>query len=99
MNEFEEKDYGAARNCADQVKTNADNILAIFDSIDQHMKILYGDAWQSSGADVTNGRYQEIRKNYEIFYNNVITMRNHIYNVTEINEASDASVSGNISNI
>lgn len=99
MNEFEEKDYQGAKNCADAVKTNADNILGIFDNIDQHMKILYGDAWQSSGADKTNGRYQEIRKNYEIFYNNVVTMRNHIYNVTNINEETDTSVSASISNV
>lgn len=99
MNEFEEKDYQSARNCADAVKNNADNILGIFDNIDQHMKVLYGDAWQSSGADITNGRYQEIRKNYEIFYNNVVTMKEHIYNVTNINEETDTSVSTSISNV
>lgn len=99
MNEFEEKDYEAARGYADSVKSNADNIMSIFDSIDSSMKSLYGDSWQSSGADVSNGRYQEIRKSYEVFYNNVVTMRNHIYTVTAKNEEADASVSGNISNI
>lgn len=99
MNEFEEKDYEAARGYADSVKSNADNIMSIFDSIDTSMKSLYGDSWQSSGADVSNGRYQEIRKSYEVFYNNVVTMRNHIYTVTAKNEEADASVSGNISNV
>ena len=99
MNEFEEKDYEAARGYADSVKSNADNIMSIFDSIDSSMKSLYGDSWQSSGADVSNGRYQEIRKSYEVFYNNVVTMRNHIYNVTAKNEEADANVSGNISNV
>lgn len=99
MNEFEEKDYEAARGYADSVKSNADNIMSIFDSIDSSMKSLYGDSWQSSGADVSNGRYQEIRKSYEVFYNNVVTMRNHIYTVTAKNEEADASVSGNISNV
>ena len=99
MNEFEEKDYEAARGYADSVKSNADNIMSIFDSIDASMKSLYGDSWQSSGADVSNGRYQEIRKSYEVFYNNVVTMRNHIYTVTAKNEEADASVSGNVSNV
>ena len=99
MNEFEEKDYQGARNSADAIKTNADNILGIFDSIDSAMKSLYGDAWQSTGADVSNGRYQEIRTNYEVFYNNVVSMRNHIYTVTQINEETDASVSQNIAGI
>ena len=99
MNEFEEKDYEAARGYADSVKSNADNIMSIFDSIDSSMKSLYGDSWQSSGADVSNGRYQEIRKSYEVFYNIVVTMRNHIYTVTAKNEEADASVSGNISNV
>ena len=70
MNEFEEKDYEAARGYADSVKSNADNIMSIFDSIDSSMKSLYGDSWQSSGADVSNGRYQEIRKSYEVCCNN-----------------------------
>ena len=99
MNEFEEKDYEAARGYADSVKSNADNIMSIFDSIDSSMKSLYGDSWLSSGADVSNGRYQEIRKSYEVFYNNVVTMRNHIYTVTAKNEEADASVSGNISTV
>ena len=99
MNEFEQKDYNAARSYADAVKTNADNIMSIFDSIDSSMKSLYGESWQSSGADVSNGRYQEIRSKYEVFYNNVVTMRNHIYNVTASNESADKAVSSNISNI
>ena len=75
MNEFEQKDFEAARNCADLVKTDADSILAIFDNVDQTMKLLYGEAWQSSGADVSQGRYQQIRKNYEVFYNKEMGMR------------------------
>ncbi|MBQ2910452.1 MAG: hypothetical protein IJE53_06560 [Bacilli bacterium] len=99
MNEFEQKDFEAARNCADLVKTDADSILAIFDNVDQTMKLLYGEAWQSSGADVSNGRYQQIRKNYEVFYNNVVTMKDHIYRVTSKNESADAAISDAISNI
>lgn len=97
--EFEQKDYEAARNCADLVKTDADKILNVFDNVDQTMKLLYGEAWQSSGADISEGRYQQIRKNYEVFYNNVVTMKDHIYRVTSQNQSADASVSDAISNV
>lgn len=99
MNEFEEKDYGSARSYADSIKTNADNIMMIFDEIDRAMKSLYGEAWQSTGADVSNGRYQEIRSNYEIFYQNVIKMHDHVHKVTNINEETDQSVSTSISGV
>ena len=97
--EFEQKDYEAARSCADSVKTDADKILSVFDNVDQTMKLLYGEAWQSSGADISQGRYQELRKNYEVFYNNVITMKDHIYRVTSENQTADASVSDSIANV
>ena len=54
MNEFEQKDFEAARNCADLVKTDADSILAIFDNVDQTMKLLYGEAWQNAIRFVYN---------------------------------------------
>lgn len=99
MNEFEEKDYEVARGYADAVKSNADNIMSIFDSIDSAMKTMYGEAWQSSGADISNGRYQEIRANYEVFYNKVVAMKNHIYTVTERNEEADTAIGNSISGI
>ena len=99
MKEFEQKDYEAARSYADTVKGNADNIKSIFDNIDSSMKTLYGDSWQSTGADASNGRYQELRTNYEIFYEKVIAMRDHIYRATGAYEETDASVSGNITNV
>lgn len=99
MNEFEQKDYEGARSSADQVKTNADNIMGIFNNIDQVMNTLYNDAWQSQGAEGARGRYQEIRKNYEVFYNNVVAMKEHIYAVTAANEAQDAAVSNTIAEL
>lgn len=99
MNEFEQKDYEGARNCANAIKNNADNIMGIFDEIDYNMKNLYGDAWQSQGADAANERYQEIRKNYEVFYNRVISMKKHVDEVTSRNEAADVQVRDRISEI
>ena len=89
MNEFEEKDYGQARSYAD----------FIFNDIDNTMNSLYGSNWESCGADDARARYNEIRKNYEVFYDKVSLMKTHIYNVTAANEEADASASQTISSI
>ena len=99
MNEFEEKDYAGARSCADAVKTNADNIMGIFNDIDAVMNSLYQNNWQSVGADSARDRYNQIRKNYAVFYEKVVAMKNHIYNVTAANEQADAAASSTISSI
>ena len=99
MNEFEQSDYASARSYADTIKGIADNIQGIFDGIDTTMNNLYGEGWRSSGAEAANNRYQELRKNYEIFYNNVVTMKNYIYQVTNRNEETDTKVSDQIAGV
>ena len=99
MNEFEERDYAGAKSYAEAIQTNANNIMGIFDDIDATMTNLYGSNWESSGAEDARGRYEEIRKNYEAFYQKVVAMKNHIDSVTAANEAADAAASQNISNI
>ena len=99
MNEFEEKDYAGARSYADAIQTNANNIMSIFDDIDATMTNLYGANWESSGAEDAKSRYKKKKKNYEVFYQRVIAMRNHIYSVTAANEAADAAASQNIANV
>ena len=99
MDEFEQKDYVGARNYADAIKTNADNIMQIFNNIDGIMDNLYGSNWQSTGADNARGRYNEIRKNYESFYNEVVNMKTHVYNVTQANEEADIAASQMISSV
>lgn len=96
MNEFEEKDYGAARSYADGVQNNANNIMNIFNDIDSVMNELYGANWASAGAEEAHDRYNVIRQNYEVFYNKVMTMKTHIYNVTAANEEADAAASNTI---
>ncbi len=93
MNEFEEKDYAGARSLADAVQGNADNIMDIFNDVDTIMNQLYGQNWESCGAENAQARYNEIRRNYEIFYTNVVAMKTHIYNVTAANEDADAAAS------
>ena len=99
MDEFEQKDYAGARNYADAIKTNADNIMQIFNNIDGIMNNLYGSNWQSTGADNARNRYNEIRKNYEGFYNEVVSMKTHVYNITQANEEADVAASQMISNV
>lgn len=99
MNEFEEKDYAGARSYADNIKNNAENIMGIFNDIDGVMNSLYGSNWGSTGADNARDRYNEIRKNYEVFYNKVVAMRNHIYNVTAANEEADAAASNTVASV
>jgi uncharacterized protein YukE len=99
MNEFEEKDYEGARSYADGVKANADNIMGIFNDIDGIMNSLYDSNWSSTGADAARSRYNEIRKNYEVFYDKVVAMKNHIYSVTAANEEADANASQTITGI
>ncbi len=99
MNEFEQKDYAGARSYADAIQTNADNIMVIFEDIDGVINNLYGTNWESSGAENAHERYNELRKNYEKFYDEVVAMKNHIYDVTAANEEADTAASQTVSNI
>ena len=99
MNEFEEKDYEGARNYANAVKTNADNIMGIFNDIDGIMNTLYSNNWSSMGASDARDRYNEIRKNYEVFYEKVVAMKNHVYRITATNEDADKAANATIASV
>ena len=73
--------------------------MGIFNDIDGVMNNLYGSNWESCGAENAHERYNELRKNYEIFYNNVVTMKTHVYEVTAANEEADASASQTVAGI
>lgn len=91
--EFELQEYAHARSTADSIKSTAENISGIFDNIDKAMKSLYGDSWQSTGADVSNGKYAELRANYQTFYQNVLNVHKYIYDMTASEEEADTRVS------
>lgn len=99
MNEFEEKDYEGARSYANAVKTNADNIMGIFNDIDAVMNNLYSNNWSSVGADDARARYNEIRKNYEVFYEKVVAMKNHVYRITATNEEADIAANATVAGV
>ena len=99
MNEFEEKDYEGARNYANAVKTNADNIMGIFNDIDGIMNTLYSNNWSSMGASDARDRYNEIRKNYEVFYEKVVAMKNHVYRITARNEEADKAANATVASV
>ena len=99
MNEFEEKDYEGARNYANAVKANADNIMDIFNDIDATMNTLYSNNWSSTGAEDARSRYNTIRKNYEVFYEKVVAMKNHIYRITATNEEADKAANAAVTSV
>lgn len=99
MQEFAEKNYEGARNCANNIKKDADEIMSIFDEVDATMKQLYGDNWKSTGAEDAHARYNELRKNYEVFYNDVVQMHTDIHTVTKANEEADAAASQTIAGV
>ena len=98
MNEFEEKDYEQAYSLATTIQSDANDMLEIFNNVDRSMTELFGENWNSSGADVSNGRYEELRKNYQVFYDKVIAMVNHIAEVTNRNIDTDKDVAQTFNN-
>ena len=99
MNEFELQDYGSARNYADAIYKNATDIMGIFDDINNTMNQLYGENWESSGAEGAQARYTEIRNCYDGFYQKVVAMKNHINSVVAADEAADTRAAQNVENI
>ena len=91
------KDYETARDTATGIKSDGDAIMEIFRTIDNYMKVLYGETWQSSGADVSNGKYAELRSNYETFYGKINEMHKHINEITGRDQASDTQVGASLS--
>lgn len=98
MMELEQKDYDQAFNLAQTIESDANDMLEVFNNIDKSMTELFGENWQSSGADVSNGRYSELRKNYEAFYNKVIAMVDYIATITNNNIDTDKSVATTFNN-
>ena len=94
--EIEVKDFETARESATNIHTIGDNIMDIFNEIDRAMTDLYGETWQSSGADVSNGRYRELKANYELFYQKIIDMHNHVNSVTNKDQATDRQVGNSL---
>lgn len=99
MDEFEAKNYSGARSAADSIKGNAQNIMGIFEDIDRVMNELYGENWQSTGADSARDRYNQIRTKYEVFYNDIMNMNIYIHNTTTRYEEADAEASNTITSI
>ena len=91
--EIEQKDFGKARDLADGIRTNAQNIMDIFNGIDSTMNSLYGNNWESAGANEALGRYNEIRSNYDTFYENVLKMNKHVHKVTDTSQEADPQAS------
>lgn len=99
MREFDVQSYGAAESCADAIKNIGDRIMDVFNSVDKTMNDLYGENWASSGANNAHERYMEIRKNYEVFYQDILNMNTHVHNTVENYKTADAQADTTISAI
>ncbi len=99
MKEFEQKNYSLAREKANSIKNNGEDILSIFNRIDEIMNTLYDGVWEGDGAEEAKQRYGTIRKNYEVFYQQILEIKKHIDAVTASNEETDARVGGSIAGV
>jgi uncharacterized protein YukE len=88
--EIKQTSYAESRSYATNIKNNAEAINDTFVSIDNQMKRLFGENWESSGADVSNGEFQRLKAEFEPLYRAVMNMHSHIMKVTSSNEAADA---------
>lgn len=93
MREFEATDYENALSLAASIKSNANNIMDIFNGINKTMSELYGDNWISSGAVQAAENYSAIRSKYEVFYNKVLIMNDHITRIIASYQTADAAAS------
>ena len=88
--EIKQTSYAESRSYATNIKNNAEAINDTFVNIEAQMKRLFGENWESSGADVSNGEFQRLKKEFEPLYRAIVNMHDHIMTVTESNETADA---------
>lgn len=99
-NSFEVKStYDSLKDCANKIMTSGENIMNIFNGIDQTMKELYGENWQGVGADNAKDRYDEIRKNYEVFYQKIKDMKSTVDSVSDKYQSTESNVSKEIESV
>lgn len=97
MDEFDLNSYEAARSLADRVFNHATAIHNVFDDIDGLMNMLHGQHWGSTGSEDVNAQYlASIKTQFEPFYNDVVAMKTHIYEVTNKDVAADNRAAANI---
>ena len=97
MEEIKQTSYAESRSYATNIKNNAEAINDTFTNIDNQMKRLYGENWESTGADASNGEFQKLKREFEPLYTAVVNMHDHIMRVTASNETADAYANKNIS--
>ena len=97
MEEFKEENYEEAISLADQIYAGATRIRNVFENIDNVMNLLHGGHWESSGSEDVNAEYvANVKSRFEPFYESVVTMKQHIYEVTGRNQEADAQAAATI---
>ena len=72
-----------AGNLADKIKADADEIRGYFNQIEQIMRSVFGDNWQSEGASHALSRYEEISAAYDGFYADIVALQEHTHREIE----------------
>ena len=91
MDEFDLGSYERAQALADRVFNHANSIHDVFDDIDGLMNMLHSQHWGSTGSEDVNAQYlAAIKTQFEPFYQDVVTMKTHIYEVTSKDKSTDS---------
>ena len=97
MEEFKQENYEEAISLADQIYAGATRIHEVFENIDSVMNLLHGGHWESRGSEDVNAEYvANVKSRFEPFYQSVVAMKQHIYEVTNRNQEADAQAAANI---
>ncbi len=63
------------------------------------MDDMYGTNWQSSGAAVTREQFEEKRQSFDVFYQNVLSMRATIDNAVAEDQKTDDEAKAEVSSV
>ena len=97
MQEFKEENYDEAIALADEVAASATRIHNVFEDIDNVTNLLHEGHWESTGSEDVSADYaRTVKSRFEPFYENVMTMKKHIYEVTGRNQEADTQAAANI---
>ena len=97
MQEFDLGDYESARSLANSIKTNAGNIDEIFNKMNDVMVKLSED-WKGEGSRQVQEMYSEIKSQYPVFYNRMISDTDYILSVTAKDEEAEEAAKATVEN-
>ena len=91
--------FDAASQHANNIGGIAEEMKKTLDSTGQEMDDMYGNNWQSSGAQVTRDSFEEKRLDFDIFYKNVLAMQENVAAVVEEGMKTDEETKAEVSSV